>query len=204
MPLVRKPPGASLPPVSAPASLTAGTSDERWAAARGAAERPDGVTVLAADLAKETDPRVREAILTGLVRIATTASAEAVVPYLKSEDANLRTAAIDALRAMPRAAAPQLPRLLADPDADVRLLSCELVRCLSDTEASRLLCDLLDREAEKNVCAAALEVLSEVGQPEALPFLERCAARFPADPFIAFGVIIARERIGALPPMPRE
>ena len=64
MPLVRKP-----PPVAAPASAPLpieGTSDARWAAARAAAGRPDGVAVLAAALAREDDPRVREAIFTGL------------------------------------------------------------------------------------------------------------------------------------------
>lgn len=204
MPLVRKPadPAFSAKPPSA--SLTAGTSDERWAAARAAADHADSVPALATALATETDSRVREAIFTSLARIATTASAEVVVPYVRSEDAELRTGAIDALRAMPRAAVPQLPRLLADTDADVRLLSCELVRCLPDAEAHRLLCDLLDRETEKNVCAAALEVLADVGQPDALPVLERCAARFATDPFIAFSVTVARDRIGALPPMTRE
>jgi HEAT repeat protein len=200
MPLVRKPSDPASSSKPAPASLTAGASDERWAAARAAADHADSVPALATALATETDSRVREAIFTSLARIATAASAEAVVPYLKSEDADLRTGALDALRTMPRAAAPHLPRLLSDPDADVRLLSCDLVRCLPDTEASRLLCDLLDREAEKNVCAAAIEVLAELGKPEALPFLERCAARFATDSFIAFSIAVGRERIGALPP----
>ena len=76
---------------------------------------------------------------------------------------------------MPQACRPHLPALLADSDADVRLLSCELARGLPDDEANRLLCDLLERETEKNVCAAAVEVLAEIGRPEALPALARCA-----------------------------
>jgi HEAT repeat protein len=204
MPLVRKPSGSPAPSPTSPASLTANTSDERWTAARAAAEQPNSVADLATALAQEPDSRVREAIFTSLARIATTASAEAVLPYLKSEDADLRTGAIDALRAMPLAAALYLPRLLSDPDADVRLLTCELVRCLPDADANRLLCELLDREAEKNVCAAALEVLSEIGRPEALSSLERCATRFAADTFIVFSVSVARDRIGATPPMTRE
>ena len=196
MPLVRKP-----PPVAAPASAPLpieGTSDARWAAARAAAGRPDGVAVLAAALAREDDPRVREAIFTGLARTATPESAAVVVPYLRSEDAALRTGAIDALRAMPLATSVHLAQLLADPDADVRLLSCELVRGQPEEEANRLLCDLLQAESEKNVCAAAIEVLAESGRPEALPALARCAARFSDDPFIAFSVKIASDRIVAL------
>lgn len=197
MPLIRKPSAPSQAP--APASLTGATSDERWTAARAAADMPDGVALLAAALAHESDPRVREAIFTGLARIATMESADAVVRYLRSDDASLRTGAIDALRAMPRASAAHLPRLLADSDADVRLLSCELARNLPEAEANRLLCDLLEGESEKNVCAAAVEVLADIGNAAALPVLQRCATRFAGDPFVAFSIGVAMERLGGIP-----
>jgi len=195
MPLVRRP----SPPIetsAAPASLTEGTSDQRWAAVRAAAERPDGVPLLAAALPQESDPRVREAIFTGLARAATAESAAAVLPYLRSDDASLRTAAIDALRAMPAATRPHIAGLLADRDADVRLLSCELARDLPEGEANRLLGDLLVRETEKNVAAAAVEVLAEIGRPEVLPALTACAERFAEDGFLLFSIKVAAERIG--------
>jgi HEAT repeat protein len=195
MPLIRRPSASSEAP-TAPTSLTEGTSDQRWAAVRAAGERPDAVPLLAAALAQESDARVREAIFTGLAQIATAESAAAVVPYVRSDDASLRGGALDALRAMPQACRPHLARLLADPDADVRLLSCELARVLPQGEASRLLCDLLERENEKNVCASAIEVLAEIGGPEALPVLARCAERFAADPFVTFSVKAATDRIG--------
>jgi HEAT repeat protein len=194
MPLARKPSSQS-PAAAAPPSLGEGTREQRWAAVRAAAERPDGLTLLAAALGRESDPRVREAIFTGLARLASPESAAVVVPHLRSDDANLRTGAIDALRAMPQACQPHLPALLADSDADVRLLSCELARGLPDEEANRLLCDLLERETEKNVCAAAIEVLAEIGRPEALPSLARCGTRFSGDPFITFSLKVATERI---------
>ena len=109
---------------------------------------------------------------------------------------SLRTAALDALRAMPEASRPHVAGLLADPDADVRLLSCELARGLPEGEANRLLGDLLERETEKNVAAAAVEVLAEIGRPEVLPALARCAERFADDPFLAFSIKVATDRIG--------
>lgn len=202
MPLVRKPLSPAQP---APrASLEGTTSDERWAAARAAAGKPDGAILLASALSTEREPRVREAIFTSLARIATPESAAAVVAYLRSDDASLRTGAIDALRAMPAAASVHLPRLLADPDADVRLLTCELARGLPVIEANRLLCELLEVEIEKNVCAAAIEVLAEIGRPEALPSLARCATRFDGDPFVAFSIKVATDRILAPSRAPRE
>jgi HEAT repeat protein len=196
MPLIRKPSPPYEPAAAPPTSLTEGTSDQRWAAVRATAGQPDGVSLLAAALAREGDPRVREAIFTGLARAATPESAAAVVPYIRSEDASLRAAALDALRAMPEASRPHIARLLADPDSDVRLLSCEIVRGLPEVEANRLLCDLLERETEKNVAAAAVEVLAEIGRPDALAALARCAERFAGDSFLAFSIKVATDRIG--------
>jgi HEAT repeat protein len=196
MPLVRKP-SSQTPAAAAPPALSEGTSEQRWSAVRAAADRPDGLALLADALSRESDPRVREAIFTGLARLASPESAAVVVHYLRSDDANLRTGAVDALRAMPQACWPHLPVLLADSDADVRLLSCELARGLPDEEANRLLCDLLERETERNVCAAVIEVLAEIGRPEALPSLARCGSRFSGDPFIAFSLKVATERIAA-------
>lgn len=209
MPLIRKPSSAAPPhlppgepPLAEPSTtdrvdlLTTGNADQRWAAARAAATNPDSVAILAAALATESDARVREAIFTSLSRIATSESAAAVLPHLRSEDAGVRTGAIDALKAMPGAYSRHLPSLLADPDPDVRLLSCELARGLPSAEASRMLCALIDVEREKNVCAAAVEVLAEIGDAAALDSLTRCAARFADDPFLAFSIKVAAGRIG--------
>ncbi len=184
-------------------ALATGTSDERWAAARSAAELPDGAGVLGRAFSGEKDLRVREAILTGLVRLRSPESVLALLPHLRSDDANLRTGSLDALRTMPEVVAPHLPALLADRDADVRLLACELARSLASAEAARLLCDVLEMESEGNVAAAAVEVIAEIGSPDDLPVLARCADRFRGDPFLSFAIKIASERIGAAPSPPR-
>lgn len=196
MPLVRRPSPPSVPAAAPAASLTEGTRDQRWAAVRAAASQPGGVALLAAALSQERDPLVLQAIFTGLAAAATVESAAAAVPFVRSEDASLRVAALDALRAMPEASRPHIADLLADPEADVRLLSCELVRSLPEAEANRLLIDLLDREADKNVAAAAVEVLAEIGRREALPVLVRCSERFAGESFLAFSIKVATDRIG--------
>jgi HEAT repeat protein len=203
MPLVRKGAGAAAPGPDAgdvEAQLRTGTSDERWTAARALSGKSQAVKVLGAALAVEPDARVREAILTGLVRIDTAESAEAIVPLLRSDDAGLRTGALDALRVMPHALAAHLSRLLSDPDADVRLLACDLARQLPPPAATRRLCELLAGEPEANVCAAAVDVLAECGDPEALPVLSACAVRFAHVPFLTFSLRIAGDRIRAQAP----
>jgi HEAT repeat protein len=204
MPLVRSPSAAngaqSGEPGDLGAALSSGSIGERWAAARAISASAVGIPALAKALRVETDPRVREALFTGLARIATPESALVALPYLRSDDAALRTAALDALRAMPRAAAPHLKGLLSDPEADIRLLSCEIVRSLNDGETTRLLYALLETENNINVCASAADVLSEIGSVEALPYLQRCGSRFKDVPFLGFAIEVASDRLRSQSP----
>ena len=177
------------------AALDSPDADSRWTAARAVAGQADAVPALAAALARESIPRVREAITTALIRIGNPASIEVLLPYLRSQDAGVRAAAIEALQALPEAIAPFMPALLSDGDSDVRLLATELARNMEASEATRLLCELIEHENHPNVCAAAIDVLTEVGTPEALPTLERCAARFAATPFLPFAISVAMNRI---------
>jgi hypothetical protein len=145
MPLIRKEPDKATATASRQAlpSLASASADERWAAAR-ARRDPDAVPALSEALAYERDARVREAIFTALARIGTLEGAKAVLPYLRLDDANTRTGAMDAVRAMPDACQPLLPGLLEDPDPDVRLLACDLVRDAGGAGGSRWLCALIE------------------------------------------------------------
>lgn len=198
MPLVRG--GSKLPAaggVSTPLrpELDSPDAESRWAAARAFAGQADAVPALSAALARETVPRVREAIMTALMRTGDAASVEAILPYLRSQDAGLRAAAIEALQSLPAAIGPFMAPLLSDPDSDVRLLATELARNMKAPDATRLLCGLIEREQHPNVCAAAIDVLTEVGTPEALPALEKCAVRFATTPFLPFAISMAIARI---------
>jgi len=197
MPLVRSnsdKPGADRA-AGDPAALLGGSPEQRWTAARRIAETRAGAPLLAEALGLEKDPRVREAIFTGLASIATRESALAILPHLRSDDANLRTGALDALRMMPEATRPHLKALLGDSDPDVRLLACDLLRDQPAVDATQMLTALLETESEPNVCAAAVDVLAEVGEASAVPTLLRCADRFPSDPFLSFAIKQVIERL---------
>jgi len=198
MPLIRGGRGSVAPGAAPPPVLDDSDAESRWAAARALAGQADAVPELAAALRRETVPRVREAILTSLIRTGGSASAEAIVPCLRSEDAGLRAAAIEALQALPSAIAPMMAQLFSDPESDVRLLATELARNMKASDATRLLCDLIEHEPHPNVCAAAIEVLAEVGTPEALPVLERCSLRFASTPFLPFAISMAIARISGM------
>jgi HEAT repeat protein len=198
MPLIRR-------PVDRPAeesrdsghtlnSLSHPDSDLRWRAARDARGLIGADAAIAAALLIEKDPRVREAMFTSLARLGTPVAVEAVISGLRSDDAGLRSGALDTLRIMIPQVHDLLPKLLADKDTDIRILSCELARSLDGAEATQLLCRVLDTDPEANVCAAAVEVLAEVGGPEALASLQNCALKFSGSPFLSFAIsaVIAR------------
>ena len=62
----------------------------------------------------------------------------------------------------------------------------------------------LERDTEANVCAAAIEVLAEIGLPAALPALEKCACAFSDQSFLSFSIRIAAERIASQRAAPAE
>ena len=178
-------------------ALARGSEEERWAAARTIAELPGGASTLGDALRHETSAKVREALFTSLARIGTPECVEIALPYLRSDEALLRTQAWDALAAMPDSLAPYLHALLHDPVADVRIFACELARNFPHDVALPLFCEMLDAEMEPNVCAAAVDVLAESGGFAALPALERCAERFRAIPFLSFSLGVAIDRLRA-------
>jgi hypothetical protein len=208
MPLVRKPrdggraAGDATAAIDIHADLLSGDPEARWAAARAAAGRPEFASALATAVRHEGSRRVREALFTSLARVGP-AGVASLQALLRSDDADLRGGALDALRLVARGDAALLPALLADADADIRILSCELARELPAPQATALLGSLLQREGDPNVCAAAIDVLAEAGQAGVLPVLQECAARFAATPFLAFAIQVAIDRISAQTPRPR-
>jgi HEAT repeat protein len=177
------------------ANLTSPDAEIRWSAARALGIHRETVSALAAALGVEQIARVREAIMTALMRIGDEASVKVLLPYLRSQDAGLRAAAVEALQALPDAISPFLETLLADDDSDVRLLATELARNMPAADATHVLCRLLEQEQHPNVCGAAIEVLAEVGTRDAIPALQLCAARFSKIPFLRFAVSTAIARV---------
>ena len=177
------------------AALAKADANARWGAARALGGIAGAVPALSSALETETDPRVREAIMTALIRTGDEASVRALLPSVRSQDASRRGSAIEALQALPEIITPFLTALLADGDSDVRLLATELTRNMSAAKATEILCNLLEQEVHPNVCAAAVEVLAELGTQDAMPVLAACAERFRDSPFLQFAITTTMGRI---------
>ena len=204
MPFIKRAPSAEHGKVESAHSLAAHRfplnsldAEVRWNAARALGGIAAAVPELAVALEAEKVPHVRAALVTALMRVGDETSIRALLPYLRSQDAHQRTTAIEALQTLPEAVAPFMEALLGDTDADVRILATELARNMPPKDATRALCSLLADELHPNVCAAAIEVLAEVGTRDAVPTLEACAQRFSNTPFLLFAASTTIARISS-------
>jgi HEAT repeat protein len=179
------------------AQLRSGTAEQRLEAARALAEHPDSAAMLGAQLVGEADPSVREALFISLSELNSEAAATALLPLLRSADAQLRSSAIEGLAGMPRAVAPRVDALLRDNDPEVRIFTIKLLGDLRHEQVTAWLLQVLRDEPSVNGVACAVELLAEAGQPEHIGALQAARQRFGDDPFLAFAIDVTIERIEA-------
>jgi HEAT repeat protein len=140
---------------------------------------------------------VREALFSSLADIGGPGVAGLVAPLLRNDDAALRGGAVETLKRLDAAAAAVLDALLDDADPDIRLLAIEVTRSWPSARAAPRLLRILAHDAHVNVCAAAVDVATEVGDGALLAALAALPDRFPDQPFLRFAVTVARARISA-------
>jgi len=177
------------------ADLASEDTSMRRRAAQALARMPDAVAALCAHLANEQALSVRSIILTGLIVHKSPAVVLGLLPLLGSEDANLRNGAIEALQQMPDELAPHVEAMLADPNSDVRIFAVDVLSALPHPMVPEWLRRVVTLDPHVNVCAAALDALSEAGQPDVIPALDQLADRFADVAFIQFAVDAATRRI---------
>lgn len=156
------------------------------------------IDALIAQLGEETAPSVRSAIFNALSNAATPRAVESLLLQLRSEDAALRNGAIDALQTLPQLVGPHVERLLADPDPDVRISAVSILSALAHPDIPKWLADVVRRDANVNVCAAAVDALAEAGDEAAVEAIAALPERFPGVPYIAFAVAATVRRIKGL------
>jgi HEAT repeat protein len=166
----------------------------RWAALDLAAF-PDTAEEICARLEQETQTPVREAMFTTLIEIGGNTVVKELIPLLRSEDAALRNSAVEALQQLPDAVSPYMATMLEDPDPDYRIFAVNVLANLRHPQTPVWLVQVVAQDADFNVCASAVDVLAEVGTPEAIPALNALPERFSDEPFMQFCVQAAIRRI---------
>lgn len=158
----------------------------RWESARGAPDTAEANAALAGRLASESNPVVRDALLTTLASHQAGEIAGLLLPLLASEDASLRNEVARTLTTMPGGVAAEVPRLLADHDSDVRIMAVTVISHLQHEQVPDWLAGVARTDQHPNVVGAALAELVDVAGPEQVPVFADAKRRFPEDPFIAY------------------
>lgn len=169
-------------------------SARRWAA-RDLAQFPESSAALVARLKHEVDASVSEAILTTLTILADPLAIACLIECLRSEDVGLRNGVIETMKNLPQEVAPMMGRLLHDPDPDVRIFAVNILESLAHPQVEAWLVDVIMHDAHVNVCATALDLLSEVGSYASLNALLNLQLRFADEPYIQFAADLALKRI---------
>ena len=166
----------------------------RWAA-RDLADCHEAAGDLVSRLQREDDASVREIIFSTLTGLGDETAVAGLVECLSSEDASLRNEAIEAMQQLPDEVAPIMRGLLADPDADLRIFAVNILESLRHPGVEHWLIEVIEHDAEINVCATAVDLLGEVGSTAAGEPLKLLKARFADEPYIQFAADLALKRI---------
>lgn len=166
----------------------------RWAA-RDLAEYSESAGTLVERLKRENDPSVRDAILATLTRLGDPAAVAGLVECLRSEDTALRNEVIEAMKQLPEEVAPIMGDLLVDVDPDVRIFAVNILESLRHPQVEAWLISIIEKDPHVNVCAAALDLLGEVGTSASRSALEQLKLRFSDEPYICFAANLALKRI---------
>jgi len=166
----------------------------RWAA-RDLVNCKNVAAALIDRLKREADLSVREVILTTLTRLGDSIAVAGLVDCLRSEDAALRNEAIEAMKQLPNEVALIMQELLGDPDPDVRIFAVNILESLRHRDVESWLIDVIETDSHINVCATAVDLLSEVGTDVAVAALTELKRRFADQPYIQFAANLALKRI---------
>jgi len=177
------------------AALEDADASVRRQAAREIAPCHHAAAALVSRLKREENPAVREVLLSALIRLNDPLVVSGLADCLRSEDVALRNGVIEAIKQMGSEVEPLLQSLLADPDPDVRIFAVNILDSERHPNVEKWLIQAIECDPHVNVCAAALDLLSEAGTEAAVDPLIRLKARFASEAYIQFAANLALKRI---------
>ena len=166
----------------------------RWAV-RDLTQLSESSPFLVTRLGLEDNVSVRAGILNALAHLGDDVAIAGLVSCLRSEDAALRNEAIDVLKEVPDKVEPIINNLLTDSDSDVRIFAVNILESLRHQSVEQWLIQVIEKDEHINVCATALDLLTEVGTELSIPAIKQLKARFGDEPYICFSADLALKRI---------
>jgi HEAT repeat protein len=116
--------------------------------------------------------------------------------FLASDEAFVRNHAVEAWQSLGTNDAFMAAALLTHPDRDVRILAITVLRVVPGKLIEPYLLTLLEMEGDPSVCAAAVDLLAELGSDEGIEVLRELAKRFNDEDSLRFAIDMAIVQMG--------
>jgi len=120
-----------------------------------------------------------------------------ILKMLDSKNAYLRNKAITFLQDSGEDAKKFLIKLLQNKDRDIRIFAVNVLGDVKYEDSRDILMESIQNEDDINVLMTSIDYIGEIGKKEDIPILEKLKDKFPAEPYVAFGINIAIEKIEA-------
>lgn len=116
---------------------------------------------------------------------------------LQSDNAYLRNATIGFLQTYGTEAKPYIEELMQSNDRDLRIFAINILGDVKYEDSVKMLRYFLAKESDINVLMSAVDYLGEIGETQDIALLRAVEKEHPDDPYVAFGVSVAINRIKA-------
>lgn len=161
---------------------------------------PDGRRMAFERLRGSSDARLQQILLNHLVPDLQSDEVAPLLSLLEAEQASLRNQVIDALSQVTSAQTRDtlttaVMQRLDSKDADLRILTLNLVALLEWPALLPQVEHILYHETDVNVVMTALEAILALGTDLQWPAVAQLTERFPDEPFVSFGVDRARQAL---------
>jgi HEAT repeat protein len=120
-----------------------------------------------------------------------------ILKMLDSKNAYLRNKAITFLQDSGEDAKKFLINLLQNKDRDIRIFAVNVLGDVKYEDSRDILMESIQNEDDINVLMTSIDYIGEIGKKEDIPILEKLKDKFPTEPYVAFGINIAIEKIEA-------
>lgn len=113
---------------------------------------------------------------------------EEIMDLLKLENAYIRNLGISILRDFGNAIKYYIVKFLIGDDRDLRIFAINVLGDVDFSESRDMMIELLENEQDINVAMTAVDYISEIGEVQDIPLLEKVKERFADDFYAQFAV----------------
>ena len=120
-----------------------------------------------------------------------------ILKMLNSKNAYLRNKAITFLQDSGEDAKEFIKKLLKNQDRDIRIFAVNVLGDVKYEDSRDILIEFIQNEDDINALMTSIDYIGEIGEQEDISILEEIKDKFKNEPYVAFGINMAIDKIKA-------